>query len=101
MMFDLILDVMNGFQAKMRFNRPVGTGLFSSSSQALRAWPGIWTFQRLLRRPCRCVPEGQCDRSLARSAWESVPRKNRPVGYGMTGTANPRGISRHNVRRVS
>src|SRR6202035_884301 len=25
------------------------------------------------------------DRSLARSAWESVPRKNRPVGYGMTG----------------
>jgi hypothetical protein len=26
------------------------------------------------------------DRSLARSAWESVPRKNRPVGYGMTGT---------------
>jgi hypothetical protein len=23
------------------------------------------------------------DRSLARSAWESVPRKNRPVGYGM------------------
>src|SRR6202035_4586703 len=25
------------------------------------------------------------DRSLARSAWESVPRKNRPVGYGMIG----------------
>jgi hypothetical protein len=23
------------------------------------------------------------DRSLARSAWEGVPRKNRPVGYGM------------------
>jgi hypothetical protein len=32
------------------------------------------------------------DRSLARSAWESAPRKNRPVGYGMIGTANPRGI---------
>ena len=31
------------------------------------------------------VPEGRHDRSLARSAWESVPRKNRPVGYGMTG----------------
>jgi hypothetical protein len=26
------------------------------------------------------VPEGQADRSQARSAWESVPRKNRPVG---------------------
>ena len=25
------------------------------------------------------------DRSLARSAWETVPRKNRPVGYGMIG----------------
>jgi hypothetical protein len=38
------------------------------------------------------------DRSLARSAWESVPRKNRPVGYGMPGIANPRGISPRNVR---
>jgi hypothetical protein len=34
------------------------------------------------------VPEGRCDRSLARSAWESVPRKNRPVGYGMIGQAS-------------
>src|ERR1700674_747207 len=25
------------------------------------------------------------DRSLARSAWASVTRKNRPVGYGMIG----------------
>src|SRR5580693_6233901 len=25
------------------------------------------------------------DRSQARSAWNSVPRKNRPVGYGMIG----------------
>jgi hypothetical protein len=25
------------------------------------------------------------DRSLARSAWESVSRKNRPVGHGMIG----------------
>jgi len=25
------------------------------------------------------------DRSLARSAWERAPRKNRPVGYGMIG----------------
>jgi hypothetical protein len=31
------------------------------------------------------VPEGQHDSSQARSAWESVPPKNRPVGYGMIG----------------
>src|SRR6202035_5517903 len=31
------------------------------------------------------VPEGQADSSQARSAWESVPRKYRPVGYGMIG----------------
>jgi hypothetical protein len=30
------------------------------------------------------VPEGQHDRSQARSAWDRDPRKNRPVGYGMT-----------------
>jgi hypothetical protein len=26
------------------------------------------------------VPEGQADRSQARSAWESVPRKNQRLG---------------------
>jgi hypothetical protein len=31
------------------------------------------------------VPEGQHDRSQARSARESVPRKYRPLGYGMIG----------------
>jgi hypothetical protein len=31
----------------------------------------------------RLFPEGRCDRSLARSAWESAHRKNRPGGYGM------------------
>jgi hypothetical protein len=35
------------------------------------------------------VPEGQHDRSQARSAWESVPRENRPVGYGMIGSSIP------------
>jgi hypothetical protein len=25
------------------------------------------------------------DRSLARSAWESASRRNRPVGYGLIG----------------
>ena len=33
----------------------------------------------------RYVPEGQHDRSLARSAWEIVHRGNRPVGYGLIG----------------
>jgi hypothetical protein len=32
-------------------------------------------FSVLLRRRCRCVPEGRCDRSLARSAWNSVTPK--------------------------
>src|SRR5271166_2078974 len=41
--------------------------------------------EMLLRNVCKRVPEGRCDRSLARSAWERVPRKNRPVGYGMIG----------------
>jgi hypothetical protein len=31
------------------------------------------------------VPEGRSDRSLARSAWNSPPQKNRPVGHGMIG----------------
>jgi hypothetical protein len=29
------------------------------------------------------VPEGQHDRSLARSAWDSATQKSRPVGYGL------------------
>src|SRR5580693_6079857 len=32
------------------------------------------------------------DRSLARSAWKSVPRKSRPVGYGMIGYEGTRTI---------
>jgi hypothetical protein len=30
MMFEPILDVMSGFSSQDRFNRPAGTGLFSS-----------------------------------------------------------------------
>jgi len=41
------------------------------------------------------------DRSLARSAWENVPRKNRPVGYDMIGRKLIPEVSRRNVRRVS
>ena len=29
------------------------------------------------------VPEGPCDRSLARSAWDITIPRNRPVGYGL------------------
>ena len=29
------------------------------------------------------VPEGRCDRSLARSAWEVSSQESRPVGYGL------------------
>ena len=29
------------------------------------------------------VPEGRCDRSLARSAWDSATQKSRPVEYGL------------------
>ena len=34
-------------------------------------------------------PGGTPDRSLARSAWESAPRKIRPVGYGTIGRSLP------------
>jgi hypothetical protein len=46
------------------------------------------------------VPEGQADRSQARSAWESVPQMYRPVGHGMIGPANSRGMSHGNVSCV-
>jgi hypothetical protein len=29
------------------------------------------------------VPEGRCDRSLARSAWDRATQKSRPIGYGL------------------
>ena len=32
---------------------------------------------------CEMSARDNTDRSLARSAWESVTQKNRPVGYGM------------------
>src|SRR5580698_10649673 len=32
------------------------------------------------------VPEGRCDRSLARSAWDIATQKSRPVGYGLIRT---------------
>jgi hypothetical protein len=41
------------------------------------------------------VPEGQADRSLARSAWESAPRKNRSVGYDMIGRSSRERLGRN------
>jgi hypothetical protein len=31
----------------------------------------------------RQPPEGQCERSLARSAWDIATSRGRPVGYGL------------------
>ena len=62
--------------------------------------------QKVTSRDFRPEAEGAAsrrddtDRSLARSAWKSVPRKNRPVGYGTIGVANPKGVSHRNVCRV-
>jgi hypothetical protein len=35
------------------------------------------------------VPEGRCDRSLARSAWDRATQKSRPAGYGLIRTGMP------------
>jgi hypothetical protein len=46
--------------------------------------PGIYLWEDAERiYPEGLVPEGQSDRSLARSAWESVIQESRPVGYGL------------------
>src|ERR1700692_781435 len=37
----------------------------------------------LIKASTGFVPEGQRDRSQARSAWDSANPKSRPVGYGM------------------
>ena len=50
-----------------------------------RAVPTPWPLEANDVGRTYFVPEGQHDSSQARSAWESVPRKNRPVGYGMIG----------------
>jgi hypothetical protein len=58
------------------------------SMLAERFGAGVW-LQDLTRCCCEMSASASrrdnTDRSLARSAWESVPRKNRPVGYGMNG----------------
>jgi hypothetical protein len=38
---------------------------------------------RVFDGPMAFVPEGQADRSLARSAWVNATPRSRPVGYGL------------------
>jgi hypothetical protein len=50
------------------------------------------------------VPEGQADRSLARSAWDNATPKSRPVGYGVI-RAGVRadsmiGVTKFQIRRL-
>src|SRR5271166_4657570 len=56
--------------------------------------------QSLLRN----VPEGRCDRSLARSAWDSATPKSRPVGYGViragVRTDSMIGVTKFRIRKL-
>jgi hypothetical protein len=52
---------------------------------------GEWRLEGAFEMEMVFVPEGRCDRSLARSAWKRIPRKNCPVGYGMIGRPHLRG----------
>jgi hypothetical protein len=72
------------------YDRTVPPGQAPSGRRALRS-PGVWTFTE--GHVGRFWPETEgaasrrddTHRSLARSAWKSVPRKNRAAGYGMIG----------------
>ena len=44
---------------------------------------GVWTFELAKTSGRSASRRDNTDRSQARSAWESVPRKYRSVGYGM------------------
>jgi hypothetical protein len=74
---------------------PYGTallgGVFPGTSCQATIAPSLRDISQ--RAPARCCCEmsasasrrDDTDRSLARSAWKSVHRKSRPVGYGMIG----------------
>ena len=53
----------------------------------------------------RNVPEGRCDRSLARSAWDSATPKCRPVGNGViragVRTDSMIGVTKFRIRKPS
>src|SRR5208337_2103105 len=52
----------------------------------------------------RNVPEGRCDHSLARSAWDSATPKSRPVGYGViragVRTDSMIGVTKFRIRKL-
>ena len=58
---------------------------------------------RLAGGRLRNVPEGRCERSLARSAWDSPPQKSRPVGYDVVRegvhTDSMIGVTRFRIRK--
>src|ERR1700684_1118680 len=74
---------------------PYGTallgGVFPGTSCQATIAPSLRdNSQQALARCCcemsaRASRGGDTGRRLARSAWKSVPRKNRPVGYDMIG----------------
>src|SRR5580704_5546280 len=74
---------------------PYGTallgGVFPGTSCQATITPSLRDNSQQALARCCCEMSASAsrrddtDRSLARSARESVPRKNRPVGYGMTG----------------
>src|ERR1700683_2963238 len=71
------------------YGTPLLGGVFPGTSCQATIAPSLRdNSQQALARCCCEMPASasrrdDTDRSLARSAWESVPRKNRPVGYGM------------------
>src|SRR3984893_6910941 len=77
------------------YDRTVPPGQLDNSQQALARCCCLSQGDRhllrlekstlLLRMSASASRRDDTDRSLARSAWENVPRKNRPVGYGMIG----------------
>jgi hypothetical protein len=65
-------------KAKLRLSRRISWGFNPKSANLIKASTRRMYF----------VPEGKYNRSQARSACESVPRRNRPVGDGMIGRPN-------------
>jgi hypothetical protein len=71
-----------------RFNRPAGTGPFSSLFQALRAWLGVWD---IYTRSCRLenlCPEGARELSPGFQPWEAPPERRALKGRQIKGTNN-------------
>jgi len=84
-----ILDRKTRFMPALRRFRGQMSRSFPPIAERLQATAATVSASRLARCCCEMSASASrrdnTDRSLARSAWESVPRKNRPVGYGMIG----------------